>query len=47
VRFSRSLTLPSKVDPEKSTAALKNGVLTITLPKAVEAQPRPIHVKAI
>lgn len=45
-RFSRSFTLPSKVDPEKTTAALKNGVLTITLHKAAEAQPRQIHVKA-
>jgi HSP20 family protein len=46
LKFSQSFTLPCKVDPEKSTAALKNGVLTITLAKAVEAQPRPITVKA-
>jgi HSP20 family protein len=46
VRFSRSFALPCKVDPEKSTATLKNGVLTITLPKAAEAQPRQIAVKA-
>jgi HSP20 family protein len=46
VRFSRSFALPCKVDPEKSEATLKNGVLTITLPKAVEAQPRQIAVKA-
>jgi HSP20 family protein len=45
VRFSRSFALPSKVDPEKSTATLKNGVLIITLPKAAEAQPRQIAVK--
>jgi HSP20 family protein len=46
VKFSRSFALPCKVDPEKSTAALKNGVLTITLSKATEAQPRQIAVKA-
>jgi HSP20 family protein len=46
VRFSRSFALPCKVDPEKSTASLKNGVLTITLNKAVEAQPRQIAVRA-
>jgi HSP20 family protein len=46
VRFSRSFALPCKVDPEKSTASLKNGVLTITLAKATEAQPRQIAVKA-
>jgi len=44
LRFSRSFTLPSKVDPEKTTAALKHGVLTLTLSKAPEAQPRQITV---
>jgi HSP20 family protein len=46
VRFSRSFALPCKVDPEKSTASMKNGVLTLTLAKATEAQPRQIAVKA-
>ncbi|AUX20194.1 heat-shock protein Hsp20 [Sorangium cellulosum] len=46
VRFSRSFTLPSKVDPEKTSAVLKNGVLTLTLNKAAEAQPRQIAVIA-
>ncbi len=46
VRFSRSFTLPSKVDPEKTSAVLKNGVLTLTLNKAAEAQPRQIAVTA-
>ena len=46
VKFSRTYSLPCKVDPEKSTATLKNGVLTIALAKAVEAQPRQIAVKA-
>jgi HSP20 family protein len=46
VKFSRSFALPCKVDPEKSTASLKNGVLTVTLAKAAEAQPRQIAVKA-
>lgn len=46
VRFSRSFTLPSKVDPEKTSASLKNGVLTLTLNKAAEAQPRQIQVRA-
>jgi HSP20 family protein len=44
-RFSRSFTLPSKVDPERTTAVLNNGVLTLTLNKAAEAQPRQIAVK--
>jgi HSP20 family protein len=46
LKFARSFSLPCKVDPEKSTAAIKDGVLTITLPKAVEAQPRQIAIKA-
>lgn len=46
VKFSRSFTLPCKVDPETSTATLKNGVLTVTLVKAVDAKPRQIAVKA-
>lgn len=44
-RFARSFTLPAKVDAEKVEASLKNGVLTVTLPKAKEAQPRQINVR--
>ena len=46
VQFSRSFTLPCRVDVEKATAAVRNGLLTITLAKAAEAQPRQITVKA-
>lgn len=45
-RFSRKLALPARVDADKVDAKLVNGVLTITLPKAAEARPRPIAVKA-
>jgi HSP20 family protein len=44
--FSRSLTLPCKVNPEKTQASVKNGVLIVTLAKAPEAQPRQIAVQA-
>ncbi len=44
--FSRSLALPAKVDSEKVTAAYRNGVLEITLPKAVESKPHKIAVNA-
>lgn len=43
-RFSRSFGLPCKVDLEKTTAALKDGLLTVTLEKAIEAQPKKIAV---
>jgi HSP20 family protein len=46
VKFSRSFSLPCKVDPERSTATLKNGLLTVTLAKAAEAQPRQIAIRA-
>lgn len=46
VKFSRSIELPCKVNPEESTATVKDGVLTITLAKAAEAQPRQIAVRA-
>ena len=45
-RFSRSFQLPTKVDSEKTEAVIKNGVLTVTLHKAQEAQPRQISVRA-
>ncbi len=43
--FSRFLTLPMVVNPDKVEAVLKNGVLTVKLPKADEAKPRRIEVK--
>lgn len=42
--FSRSLTLPSKVDEKKIAANLKNGVLSISLPKAEETKPKEIAI---
>ena len=45
-KFSRSWTLPYKVDAEKTSATLKDGVLTLTVAKAAEAQPRQITVRA-
>ena len=45
LQFSRSYTLPQAVDAEKTTARVKDGVLTLTLPKLPESQPRQITVK--
>jgi HSP20 family protein len=42
--FSRTLNLPSKVDEKKIKADLKDGVLSISLPKAEEAKPREIAI---
>jgi HSP20 family protein len=43
--FRRTIVLPIKVDSGKVSASMKNGVLTITLPKSEEAIPRKITVK--
>jgi HSP20 family protein len=44
-RFARTFELGTKVDPDKVEAALTNGILTVTLPKAADARPKQIQVK--
>ena len=44
--FTQSYELPTRIDPEKVQASLKQGVLTLTLPKAAEAQPKRVTVTA-
>jgi HSP20 family protein len=43
-KFSRSFGLPCQVDLEKTTATLKNGVLTVNMRKHPEVQPKRITV---
>jgi HSP20 family protein len=43
--FSRSFTLPGTVNVDKIQAQYMDGVLTVTVPKAKEAQPRQIEVE--
>jgi HSP20 family protein len=45
-RFARTFELPTKIDADKVEAKLEHGVLTVTLPKAAEARPKQITVKA-
>jgi HSP20 family molecular chaperone IbpA len=42
--YTRSFTLSNKIDQERITAELDDGVLTLTLPKAKQAQPRRISI---
>lgn len=44
--FTRVLTLPVPVNPDKVDARFENGVLLITLAKQEAAKPRKISVKA-
>jgi HSP20 family protein len=46
VAFTRKLPLPGRVASDGVTATLKDGILTVTLPKAKDALPRQIAVKA-
>jgi HSP20 family protein len=45
-KFSRIVTLPSQVNTGKVEARCKDGILTITLPKAESAKPKQIAIKA-
>ena len=44
--FARSFTLSTAVDPEKIRANYKDGVLSISLPKAEHARPKRIQIAA-
>ena len=44
--FSRSLSIPVAVMADKAQAEFKDGILTLTLPKAEEVKPKAIKVKA-
>ncbi len=44
--FSRSLNLGEKVKADGIEAGYKDGILTVTLPKAEESKPKKIEVKS-
>jgi HSP20 family protein len=43
-RWSRTITLPDRVDSDQVSASFSNGILTVTLQKAESAKPRHITV---
>lgn len=45
-RFTRSISLPKAVDSGKVKASYKDGLLTVTLPKAEEAKPKQIQIQS-
>ena len=44
-KFSRAIILPQEVDPERSTATLKDGVLTVKMPKLNRSKVRKVKIK--
>jgi len=44
-RYRRSFTLSHELETDKINAEMKNGELTITLPKRAELQPRKIEIR--
>ena len=45
-RFERVITLPEAVKTDDVQATLKDGILSITLPKSPEAKPKKITLQA-
>ncbi|MFH0806689.1 MAG: Hsp20/alpha crystallin family protein [Candidatus Brennerbacteria bacterium] len=43
--FSRSIILPYEVDPDKSTATIKEGVLTVKMPRLNRQKAKKVKVK--
>ena len=43
--FERAIRLPEFVDGDQISAELRDGLLTVTIPKATAAQPRKIAIK--
>src|SRR5436309_13491537 len=44
--FSRSLTLPEGIDPEKVQASFEHGVLEVRIPKPGQRKPRKVTISA-
>jgi HSP20 family protein len=42
--FTRAVSLPSGLEPDKANATFENGVLVLRIPKAEEVKPRQIRI---
>lgn len=46
-RFERKTALPVEVDVDQVQATLRDGVLSVTLPKVAQRRPKKVQVKAL
>jgi HSP20 family protein len=44
-KFSRIITMPTEIDPDRIEAKMQDGILTIHVPKAEAVKPRQIAIK--
>jgi HSP20 family protein len=45
--FSRSVTLPNGLEPDKAQATFENGILRLEIPKAEQVKPRQIRISPV
>jgi len=45
--FSRTVTLPSGLEPDKARATFENGILRLEIPKAEQLKPRQIKITPV
>jgi HSP20 family protein len=45
--FSRSVTLPNGLEPDKARATFENGILHLEIPKAEQLKPRQIKISPV
>src|SRR5829696_8996662 len=45
--FSRSVTLPTGLEPDKAQATFEHGILRLEIPKAEQVKPRQIKISAV
>jgi HSP20 family protein len=46
-QFSRSVTLPNGLEPDKADATFEHGVLRLRIPKAEQVKPRQIRISPV
>ena len=45
--FSRTVTLPNGLEPDKATATFEHGILRLEIPKAEQLKPRQIKISPV